>query len=142
MCAVVIVAVGLVIQARVPATLSEFGVQTGSAPSIDDGTLKAQELVAKMVDYAPMTDWVVTDVPMYAFRAGLPVPPYLVVSSQKRMVTGSLNERQVLDIVREWRPEQVLLGRFYFPTVTKYLEDHYRLISPGSGPRLYLRNDL
>ena len=141
-CAVVIVAVALAMKARVPVTLSEFGVQTRSSPSIDDGTLEAQKLVAKMIEYAPRTHWVVTDVPMYAFRAGLSVPPYLVVSSQKRMVTGSLNEGQVLEIVREWRPEQVLLGRFYFPAVTEYLEAHYRLISPDSGKRLYLRNDL
>ena len=95
-----------------------------------------------MTQYAPETQWVVTDRPMYAFRAGLLVPPNLAAISRKRLTTGALTEQQVLDTIRERRPEQVLLTRFKWPSITKYLKEHYRVLYSQDGRTLYLRSDL
>ena len=99
-------------------------------------------LVAKMAEYAPETQCVVTDRPMYAFRAGVSTPANLAAISRKRMMTGALTEKEVFDTIREKRPEQVLLTRFKWPSVKGYLQAHYRIIYSRSGKTLYLRSDL
>ncbi len=99
-------------------------------------------LVEKMNTYAQETHWMVTDRPMYAFRAGVPVPPNLAAISWKRVATGTLTEQKILDTIRETRPEHVLLTRFKWPSIKQYLKDHYREIYSQSGKKLYLRNDL
>jgi 4-amino-4-deoxy-L-arabinose transferase-like glycosyltransferase len=101
-----------------------------------------EKFYTKMLKFAPETKWVVTDLTMYAFRARLPVPPNLAVFSLKRVQTGNLTEAQVLDTIREYNPEQVLLGRFEFPVVEKSLGERYRLVHVDDYTRLYIRKDL
>ncbi len=95
-----------------------------------------------MEEYAPRTHWIVTDRPILAFRVGLSVPPHLAVFSEKRLVSGELTEDQILNTIREWRPEQVLLARFSFPTIEAYLEQDYQLVHQKPQMKLYVRNDL
>lgn len=99
-------------------------------------------VLRRMARYAPRTNWVVTDVPMYAFRTGLPVPPNLAVFSQKRVVSGLLTEGQVIDTVNEYQPEQVILGRFKFPALEGHLQDDYYLIYSDNEVKLYIRKDI
>src|SRR3990170_2927205 len=87
-----------------------------------------EAFLRKMIKFAPQTEWVVTDLPMYAFRAGLPVPPELAVFSLKRVETGNLDGGQVLAMVIKYDPEQVLIGRFEFPMLEQYLAENYRLV--------------
>ncbi len=101
-----------------------------------------EKFFIKMLKFAPETNWVVTDLPMYPFRARLPVPPNLAVFSLKRVETGNLTEEQVLDTIREYNPEQVLLGRFQFPVIEIYLRRGYRLVYFKDDMKLYVRNDL
>ena len=95
-----------------------------------------------MTNHAPETHWVVTDLPMYAFRVGLLVPPYLAVSSTKRRSTGELTEQQFIAIIEEYKPEQVLIGRSTYPEIEKYLEQDYRVLYTRGKRLLYLRKDL
>ena len=115
-------------------------------PSISTSGLELdpdiEKFLIKMRQHAPKTQWVVTDLPMYAFRARLLIPPNLAVITMKRLETGNLTEAQVIDTVREWMPEQVLLGRFKFPSLNEFLEEHYRLIQKKGEIKLFLRNDL
>jgi 4-amino-4-deoxy-L-arabinose transferase-like glycosyltransferase len=101
-----------------------------------------QMFLTKMTNHAPATRWVVTDLPIYAFRVGLPVPPYLAVSSGKRFVTGALTEKDLIDFVKEYNPEQVLTGYSIYPNLEKYLGSDYRLLYSRGKRRLYLREDL
>ena len=101
-----------------------------------------EAFLRKMIKFAPQTEWVVTDLPMYAFRAGLRVPPELAVFSLKRVETGNLAEAEVLATVIKYSPEQVLIGRFEFPALERYLDEHYRLIEMKDKIKLYVRNDL
>lgn len=101
-----------------------------------------EKFFVKMLKFAPETHWVVTDMPMYAFRAHLPVPPNLAVISAKRLVTGELPEEEILATIREYDPDQVLLGRFEFPAVEAYLRPNYRLVLSNDNTNLYVRRDL
>ncbi len=80
-----------------------------------------EEILALMEEYAPLTNWVYTDRPMFAFRTQLPVPPYLAVLSKKRIAAGVLTEDQILEILVEYEPEQVLSGRLDLPVIQEYL---------------------
>lgn len=115
-------------------------------PSISSSDLglgaDKEAFLRKMIKFAPQTEWVVTDLPMYAFRAGLPVPPELAVFSLKRVITGNLKEEDVLAAVIKYSPEQVLIGRFEYPILERYLAENYRLIEMKDKVKLYLRKDL
>jgi hypothetical protein len=95
-------------------------------PRIDGFTLKATagklKTLETMNEYADRTNWIMTDMPMYAFRVGRPVPPNLATFSQKRLATGSLTEEDILAAMREYRPEQVLIARFEIPALEAYLQ--------------------
>jgi hypothetical protein len=99
---------------------------------------KSYELVAKMATYAPQTKWVVTDRPMVAFRANTVVPPQLAVFSRKRVITGDLTEQEVVKIIQESRPEQLLITQYNWPSIKFIEENFFTEIVNG----LYLRNDL
>jgi len=96
----------------------------------------------QMNQYAPLTKWVVTDMPMYPFRARLPVPPDLATFTSKRWETGNLSEAEMIEAVRSYDPEMVLIGRFAFPELEQYLQPGYRLVRDRANIRLYIRDDL
>lgn len=102
-----------------------------------------ERVMRRISQYADQTKWMVTDLPMYAFRAGIPVPPELAVISAKRIAAGELSGSELLNAVQEYKPEQVLLGRFDFPELQEYLAENYYLILERPGElKLYARQDL
>jgi 4-amino-4-deoxy-L-arabinose transferase-like glycosyltransferase len=115
-------------------------------PRLSDFSLKASperlKVIRTMNDYIDQTNWIVTDLPMHAFRVQRPVPPSLATFSSKRLATGSLTEEDILSAVREYQPEQVLMARFEIPALEAYLQENYTLILSVEFFRLYLRNDI
>jgi 4-amino-4-deoxy-L-arabinose transferase-like glycosyltransferase len=115
-------------------------------PRLSGISLKATSgklrVIDSMLEYIDQTHWIMTDVPMYAFRVRRPVPPNLATISQKRLSTGSLTEADILAAMDEYRPEQVLIARFQIPVLEEYLRKNYTLISSPEYFRLFLRNDL
>lgn len=67
------------------------------------------QLVTK---YRESTRWVFTDRPIYAFYAGLPVPPEIAVMSRKRFNSGDLTLDYLFKILQTYRPEQIVLARW------------------------------
>jgi hypothetical protein len=136
--------IGLVytLSMRLPTTLPDFDrppvfITKGShAPWIE------QEFLTKMANHAPQTRWVVTTLTTYAFRVGLPVPPILAVPSGKRIANGELSEQQIIQVVDEYQPEQVLLREGEFPLLETHLHEKYRLLLADRKKLLYLRKDL
>lgn len=116
------------------------------APRITGFSLKATpgklRVIRTMNEYVDQTHWIVTDMPMYAFRVQRPVPPSLATFSQKRLVTGSLTEEDILSSMRTYRPEQVLMARFEIPALEEYLQNNYTLVLSVEFFRLFVRNDL
>ncbi len=100
------------------------------------------KVLRTMGEYADRTKWIVTDMPIYAFRVGRPVPPILATFSSKRLATGSLTADDILTAMRDYQPEQVMMARFKIPALEEYLKEHYKLIVSVEFFRLFLRNDL
>lgn len=129
---------------RLPSTLPDFY----HLPSIQEKAINSpwqqqtQVFLIKMANRAPETHWVVTDIPMYAFRVGLINPPYISFVTAKRLSTLELTEEKIIALIQEYQPEQVLIGRREFPKVKQYLETDYRLLYNRGKRYLYLRRDL
>jgi 4-amino-4-deoxy-L-arabinose transferase-like glycosyltransferase len=102
-----------------------------------------QEILTLMSEYAPLTNWVYTDRPMFAFRTQLPVPPHLAVLSKKRIAAGVLTEDQILEILVEYEPEQVFSGRLDLPVIQEYLSTRkYDRIDSSAQYRLNVLEEI
>jgi 4-amino-4-deoxy-L-arabinose transferase-like glycosyltransferase len=117
-----------------------------NSPRLTDFSLRATSgklrVLRTMDEYIDQTNWIMTDMPMYAFRVGRPVPPNVATFSSKRLATGSLTEEDILTAMRDNQPEQVLMARFEIPALEAYLHENYTLILSVEFFRLFLRNDL
>ena len=100
------------------------------------------DFMVEMARYAFKTTWIVTDMPMYAFRQNLPIPPLLAAITGKRLSSGELTEDQIIQVIEEYHPEQVLLGRFDLPAVESHLKKDYRRVYQWGRRRLYLHGEL
>ncbi len=90
-------------------------------------------IVAQLRADAAATEWVFADRATYPFYAGLRVPPEIAVFSRKRFFGENLNNQILLDVMQNYRPEQVLLTRFKDELLADaefaaYLNDHYTMI--------------
>jgi hypothetical protein len=115
-------------------------------PRLTDFTVRATagklKVLRTMNEYVDQTNWIMTDMPMYAFRVHRPVPPSVATFSSKRLATGSLTEEDILTAMREYQPEQVLMARFFIPVLEDYLAENYTLVLSAEFFRLFVRNDL
>lgn len=116
------------------------------SPRLNDFNLRATSgklrVLRAMNEHIDQTNWIMTDMPMYAFRVGKPVPPNLATFSSKRLATGALTDDDILAAMHEYQPEQVLMARFEIPALEEYLQENYTLILSVEYFRLFLRNDL
>ena len=126
---------------RLPTTLPEFYRSPVLSFHPPHSPWGEQSILIRMANRAHKTQWVVTDLPMYAFRVGLLVPPNLSFISEKRLYTGEITEKQIIQDIEVYRPEMVLLGRSRYPVVKDYLKADYRLLFERES-RLFIRNDL
>ncbi len=85
------------------------------------------QFLTEIAQLSPQTNWIVTDSPMFAFRAGIPVPPATAVLSRKQLETGNITNEQLINIIKQYQPEQVFFKRFAWPEVTNYLQQNYQL---------------
>lgn len=126
--------------------LPVLDTQLMNSPRISDFTLRATpgklKVIRALNEHIDQTNWIMTDMPMYAFRVQRPVPPSLATFSSKRLATGALTDEDILAAMREYQPEQVLMARFEIPALEEYLQENYTLILYVEYFRLFLRNDL
>ncbi|WP_005036444.1 glycosyltransferase family 39 protein [Holophaga foetida] len=101
--------------------------------------LEDMRLTALMAQRAKATRWVVTDRPMYAFRAGLLVPPEMAVLSHKRVSVGLSQGQWMMDCLMRYQPEQVALVCFPWPEVKPFLEATYVPVPGRDGRTLFLK---
>ena len=81
---------------------------------------------------ALMTDrrsprWLFTDCPLYAFYAGLKVPPEIAVLSFIRIESHTITKTQLLAVLAKYHPEQALLCKSSTlrHDLNNYLNQHY-----------------
>lgn len=128
---------------RLPSTVQQFDIRLPNLRAQPEEISEEDEILALMEEYAPLTNWVYTDRPMFAFRTQLPVPPYLAVLSKKRIAAGVLTEDQILEILVEYEPEQVFSGRLDLPVIQEYLAArNYDRIDSSAHYRLNVLEDI
>jgi hypothetical protein len=129
---------------RIPPTIRGFKLNLPNICGTYDPAEQTDfEIVAIMGNYADRTNIVFTDRPMYAFRSGLPVHPYLAVMTEKRYSTGQPTQEEILAILEETSPEQVILGRLDIPAVREYMEErNFVRVDNSPRSRHYVRSDI
>ena len=132
---------GMTLAQRLPVVVPEFTRAPYFSPQAQMGPPKELRIVREIDRYASDTRWMVTDLPMYAFRAGLPVPPELAVFSTKRVMSGDLNEAYILEIIDRYNPRVILWGRFEFPELRARLVSRYQQVYAFRGKVLFARID-
>jgi len=127
---------------RLPPVLDEFNHQPYFIALQQAHPVREQVILDEIAPYQPYANWMFTDLPMYAFRAEILVPPELAVLTSKRLVSGELPQQELARLVAAYQPEIILLGRFDLPELTPLLGSDYTLYSQHLNTQLYLRNDL
>lgn len=100
-----------------------------------------RQFLTEITRVGSKTDWIITDSPIFAFRAGMLVPPATAVLSRKQLETGNITEEELINIIERYQPEQVFFKRFDWSEVTKFLEKSYDLKQQADNFRLYVRKD-
>ena len=128
---------------RIPPTLERFRFDLPNFGTFDPADQADFEIVAIMRNYADQTNIVFTDRPIYAFRSGIPVHPYLAVITEKRYITGQPSQEEILSILLETKPEQVILSRFHFPAVQEYMETrNFVRVDSSLRSRHYVKGEI
>lgn len=127
---------------RTPKFRDEFNPDAFISSDLRRVTSSEFSFLKRLRKYANKTNWVLTDLPMYAFRVGLPVPPELAVVSHKRVSTGNLTDDQLIEITKKYQPEQILIGRFQLPVFEEYVKEHYIERHKINNLKLYVRSDI
>lgn len=131
------------IATHLPRTLMQLDLKLPNFRGHSTEDIDKYLIVASMWDYASHTNWVYTDRPMFAFRAQLPVPPYLAVISKKRLAAGDLTDDKILEILIEYQPEQVFPARWDLPVIQEYMSiRNFSRVDSSKKYRLYVRNDI
>lgn len=102
-----------------------------TTPPITKGSPpKDLQLMQAVLKYKNFTKWVFTDRPIYAFYAGLSVPPEMAVISSKRINSGKLTNQEMLAVLKKYRPEQIVIARMHSqiisdPNISNYINKYY-----------------
>jgi hypothetical protein len=103
---------------------------------------REMQIVYELQKFAPQTHWMVTDMPMYAFRSDILVPPELAVISRKRLVAGDLPNQELEAVMHQYAPELVMLERFDYPDLKPIIDAGYYMGYARFNMHLYVRNDI
>jgi len=92
-------------------------------------------VIPEMRRYAKETRWIYTRDNIFAFSARLPIPPNLLILSKKRFWSGQIREKDILKLVRQYLPEQLLLAEnreLLNPEWRQFVEkDYVELVADG-----------
>ncbi len=127
---------------RLPPTIKEFTDQPYFIELRSAQPAREEKILEDIEPYQPYAHWMFTDLPMFAFRAGIRVPPELAVLTSKRLASGELTELEIARLLSQYQPEIILLGRYDFPGLQATLAEGYRLEGSRMGIELYIRKDL
>jgi len=101
----------------------------------------ASPLVAQMRAHASGTHWVYVAFgnEIYAFQAGLPMPPKLALVTLKRFWSDQITDAKILEMCRRYKPEQILLKPETVDDDWRDFLGNYTLIYQDKNFNLYLR---
>jgi hypothetical protein len=96
-------------------------------------------LVLKAIEpLKPFTTFMFTDLPVYSFYAGIPLPPHLAVLSLKRFWSGQMTNERLLAELESAKPGLMVLASTTKETpYHTLLQGEYRLVYEDADVRLY-----
>ncbi len=98
-----------------------------------------------MRQYVTEVKWCYTPEREYAFHAGLLVPPELIVLSIKRFLTGSLTNKKVLEVLKRYEPELLLLSKRDLKLhgeLSQWVRLNYTLVEQEDIVELWVRREI
>lgn len=98
------------------------------------------KIVSLMKSRAAKTNWVYTDCALFAFYAGLKMPPELAVIPMKRIRAGRITSQELATFLKRYRPEQIVLQRAYLydHDIDLFLKEFYNLKAGDGSLRYYV----
>jgi 4-amino-4-deoxy-L-arabinose transferase-like glycosyltransferase len=106
-------------------------------------TITSDRMLARVVSFRSRTRWIYTQPAIYAFHAGIAVPPELAVLSLKRFWSGQMTWKRLLDTVQKYHPEQLLLLKTTMgPEWAHFLNADYRVELDDGERILYVAKAL
>ncbi|MEM8722864.1 MAG: glycosyltransferase family 39 protein [Cyanobacteria bacterium P01_G01_bin.39] len=129
----------LLIGEQTKTTSKEINYLSKACNSDIISTSHDQQFLTAIEQSSQHSDWLVTDSPIFAFRAGMPVPPQTAVLSRKQLETGNITEEQLIEIIKQYQPHQILFKRFEWSSVVDFLQQDYRLQRQQDNFRLYVK---
>ena len=121
---------------------SERRLEAGVADLHHRPTVAGDPVLAKMKEYAPRTHWVYSQEEIYPFHARLPLPPEIAVVPLKRFWSGQISTREIVELCRKYRPEQLLLKPVTMGNEWKELLSDYFVAYRNEDRVLYLAKRL
>jgi len=102
------------------------------------------EVISNLLKYKKVTNWIFTDLPIYAFYADLNIPPEIAVFARKRLASGYLTNELLTSVMEKYHPEQIILGRFpeVQNSLQSYLNEKYLKIYQQGSTKHYLLRTL
>ena len=102
------------------------------------------QVVRAIEEFKPWTQWFYSNGQLFAFVAGVPLPPELAVVSMKRIISGALTEEGIVEILRRYDPEQLVVARNvgHWEPVVQYMEDRYVLNFEVGRYQHFVRRDV
>ena len=99
-----------------------------------------KQTLEKISKYKEDTSWLLTDVPIYGFYAGINIPPEIAVLSRKRFASGVIDQEFISQLMEKYHPEQIVIDRF--PKVGELLEafakEKYKIIPQSNVQKHYI----
>lgn len=107
--------------------------------------LDSSPVLAAMKKYSSRTHWayVQFSYEIYAFHAGLPMPPELAMVSLKRFWSNQISNAEVVQVCRKYGTEEILLKKAAMPEEwTEFLKSGYTIVYQDQEWALYVANGL
>ncbi len=99
--------------------------------------------VKVMKEYEARTRWVFAEDGLFAFHAGMLVPPEIAVLSTKRLRAGLITQEQLLEILKRYHAEQVVTSRGMFGEgIMSYVREHYELKYEAGNIKVFVQKNL
>jgi len=96
-------------------------------------SLQERQILELLLKYKPDTRWIFSDIPTFAFSAGMLIPPEVAVTTVKRKFTSDSAGNYFVRILEKYTPEQILLSSDYkySPKIIFYIRKNYIKIYDG-----------
>ncbi len=101
-------------------------------------------ILAKIVSYRDQSRWLFTPSRIYSFHSRIPIPPEVRWLSRKRFWSGQISTANIIDTVKAYRPEQILLSHeeTQMSEWSAILTNGYSRVLLDAANQLWVRKDV